>query len=307
MQAWLNEARPVSRPGRGWQVLQFPLTRIVVAAAVIVGVIVSVQVLGHALGAAPSNALGSVLGLGLVALTSAAYVGYVRVVERRRVVELAPQGAVGDVVRGVALGAALFGTTILVLCVVGAAAIGRGAGWTALITGLITALTAAVTEEILLRGVLFRIAEERLGTWIALGLSALMFGLLHAANPGASLVSTLAIALEAGILLAAAYAYSRRLWLPIGLHLGWNFTESGIFGAVVSGNTLPGMWSSRFTGPELLTGGAFGPEASVVAVAVCLIAAAVVILAARRRGTLVRPWWSPTVAPGIPVAPASPG
>jgi uncharacterized protein len=290
--AWSSEARPVRRPGRGWRVLQFPVTRIVVAAAAILGVSIVVQVLSQGLGASPSSLPGAGLGLVLVAVTLAVYVGFVRVVERRRVVELDRVGATGDVGRGFVLGLTLFGTTMLVLWGLGAASVGPGAGWTAIVPALVFALAAAVVEELLVRGVLFRIVEESLGTWLALGLSAIVFGLLHVANHGASLVSTLAIALEAGILLAAAYAYSRRLWLPIGLHLGWNFTESGIFGATLSGNTIPGMWSSRFTGPKLITGGAFGPEASIVAIVVCLLAAAVLIVAARRRGTVLAPWWA---------------
>ena len=68
-------------------------------------------------------------------------------------------------------------------------------------------------------------------------MSFTFFGLIHAANKGATLESTLAIALEAGILLAASYILTRSLWLPIGLHFGWNFTEGGIFGAA-AGSTL---------------------------------------------------------------------
>jgi membrane protease YdiL (CAAX protease family) len=73
---------------------------------------------------------------------------------------------------------------------------------------------------------------------IALLVSAAVFGRVHAGNPGASWVSSLSIALESGVLLGLAYAATRSLWLPIGLHFGWNFTAGGIFGAAVSGGTI---------------------------------------------------------------------
>ncbi|HEX4861358.1 MAG TPA: CPBP family intramembrane glutamic endopeptidase, partial [Rhizomicrobium sp.] len=108
--------------------------------------------------------------------------------------------------------------------------------------------------------------------------------LTHLGNHGATLTSAAAIALEAGILLGVCYMAVRNLWLPIGLHFGWNFAESGIFGSIVSGNAFKGVFATTMTGPELLTGGAFGPEASVVAVAVCGTAALVILSVALRRG-----------------------
>ncbi len=95
---------------------------------------------------------------------------------------------------------------------------------------------AAVTEELMFRGLLFRLVERGLGTYIALALSGAVFGAVHLLNQDATLVGGVAIAIEAGGMLAAAYAATRSLWLPIGLHFGWNFAESGIFGTEVSGN-----------------------------------------------------------------------
>jgi len=164
-------------------------------------------------------------------------------------------------------------------------------GVAALLAPLLGALIAAFIEELVFRGVLFRILEESLGSWLALGLSALVFGVLHAFNHGATWVSTLAIALEAGVLLAAVYMFSRRLWTCIGLHCAWNFAEGGVFGAQVSGSKASGLLASRFRGPDILTGGDFGPEASVVAVLICLAAGVAFVQLARRRGYVVRPFW----------------
>lgn len=256
-----------------------PVVRLVLAAAPIVGVLVVANALEL-----PMLVAGIVVPL--------LYVAYVRIVERRPVAELSITGAGGELLRGFVLGAVLFGVTMLVLRIAGVAEITRGDGWRALVDGLGVAVAAALVEETLMRAIFFRIVEDRLGSVIALVASAALFGFLHAFSPGATLVSTVAIALEAGVILAAAYMYSRRLWMAIGLHTAWNFTEGGIFGASVSGTAPHGLLASHFTGPPVLSGGAFGPEASVVAVVVCLIGGVVLLDRARRRGHVRPPCWA---------------
>lgn len=215
----------------------------------------------------------------LAAALIGVYVGLVRSLERRATRELAPRA--GQVVAGIILGLALFSSVFGLLRLIGVA---RWQGVSAhfdVLPMLAAAILAAVGEELAFRGGLFRILEERFGTTAALTLSAAVFGLLHALNPGATVVSTLAIALEAGVLLGAAYVLTRNLWFPIGLHLGWNFTEGGIFGVSVSGGpAAKGIFSVSLAGHKLLTGGAFGPEASLVAIGVCLAAAVVLLLLA---------------------------
>jgi hypothetical protein len=108
-------------------------------------------------------------------------------------------------------------------------------------------------------------------------------------NPNAGLWEGLAIALFAGPLLGACYLVTRRLWLAIGAHALWNLAEGGIFGTTVSGFEVPGILVSRTTGAEWLTGGSFGPEASLVTLGVTLAAAAVLLAIAARRGYLRPP------------------
>ncbi|GAB3818602.1 hypothetical protein GCM10027605_71470 [Micromonospora zhanjiangensis] len=147
---------------------------------------------------------------------------------------------------------------------------------------------AAVTEELLFRGILFRIIEPRLGTWTTLVLTSLVFGLAHLANPHATLLSVLAIGVEAGGMLAAGYAATRTLWLPIGLHFAWNFVEGGIFGAGVSGKSgTQGLVHAVTSGPTAISGGEFGPEASLVTVLVGLAITAVFMRLARKRGNVL--------------------
>ena len=212
------------------------------------------------------------------------YASLVRWLERRPAKELGPLRGIPLAIGGVVMGFVLFCTVYGVLWALGVAHWAGFSGFHGVARALIPAMIAAVAEELAIRGGVFRILEDSLGTLLALLLSAGLFGLLHAMNRGATPVSTAAIALEAGILLGAAYAMTRNLWFPIGLHFGWNFTEGGVFGAAVSGGGGGhGMVSVPLSGPDLLTGGLFGPEASVVAVAVCLAAALVLLIVTVRR------------------------
>ena len=125
------------------------------------------------------------------------------------------------------------------------------------------------------RGVLFRWIDEKWGFAAALIVSSLLFGLVHIANENATLWSSIAIAIEAGLLLGAAYKWAGTLWLPIGIHWAWNFAQGNIFGFAVSGEKAgESLLQARIEGAGWLTGGAFGAEASVVAVAAGLLLSA---------------------------------
>jgi membrane protease YdiL (CAAX protease family) len=155
-----------------------------------------------------------------------------------------------------------------------------------------TGLMAGVTEEIMLRGIVFRWLEELGGSWVALVLSALLFGFLHASNPNATLISSLSIALAAGVLLGGAYMLTRNLWLAIGLHAGWNVTQSLIWDVPVSGLALDGWVESRLVGDPILSGGAFGLEASAITMVIATAYGAWLVVRAVRRGNVVRNWWA---------------
>lgn len=281
------------QPGTLWKLLQFPLIRIVIAAAALIAVVVIIRSGEKALHVGPDSSLGMLVALLLIVAVLATYHFYVHVIERRAVSEFSWRRALPEFINGFLVGALLFGTTMLVMWLLGIASFTLGGGWKALGYPLIGALAAGVVEETLVRGVLFRIIEESLGTWLALAISAAVFGALHAFNPGATVVSSIAIALEAGVLLAAVYMYTRRLWMAIGLHVAWNFTEGGVFGASVSGGNANGMLASHFQGATWLTGGKFGPEASLVAVVVCFTAALIFLRLAWKRQHVIQLRWRP--------------
>ena len=268
------------------RLLRFPLTRIVLASLFVLSAVTIVQFLARLVRVEPHGVLAAVLTLLLAGSACASYAGYVRWVERRPVRELAGRSAAAELLVGLGIGALLFATTMLILRLTGACAIGRGDHWSAVGDTLAAAVAAGCVEEVLARAVVFRILDESLGSVAALAISAGLFGFAHAFNPGATVLSSIAIALEAGVLLAAAFLTTGRLWLPIGMHVAWNFTEGGVFGANISGSAAKGLLSSQCTGANLLTGGSFGPEASLVAVVVCLAAGVALLELARRRGRL---------------------
>jgi hypothetical protein len=222
-----------------------------------------------------------------ILLTALLYALLVRGMEKRWPAEIGPGRAVPHFIQGSLIGLGLFSAVYVVLFALHMAAF-KGVGSTqdlAFTLGL--SLASGVCEEIIFRGVVFRLLEGAMGTLIALILSAALFGLLHAGNKGATTMSTVAIAVEAGTLLALAYTVTRSLWLAIGLHFAWNFTEGGIFGAAISGNPVHGLLDAPISGPAMITGGSFGPEAGLAAIAVCTAAALILLVITIRRGEWV--------------------
>lgn len=229
----------------------------------------------------------------LAALVLAAYFAGSRWIEHRKPIEFDASRAMPETAAGIALGIALFSIIMGLLGAFGAYHFTGRAAVTSLVSGFLVALLVGIFEETITRGFLFRLIQLAGGTWIAIVISSALFGAAHAFNPSATLTSSVAIALEAGVLLAAAFIVTGRLWLPIGIHAGWNFAEGPLFGMAVSGGHVKSsLLTGTLTGPVFLTGGGFGPEASVVAIVVCLAAGAIFLWRAARSGLLIRPPWN---------------
>lgn len=201
------------------------------------------------------------------------------------------KNAVRDFALGALIGAVLFCAVIAQLALSGHYRVEAVHVTSDLAIAALLFLPGAAIEEMLFRGVLFRLLEEWIGTWIALIVSASLFGLAHLANPGATAESAFAIALEAGVLLGLAYIATRSLWLPIGLHFAWNYCEGPIFGTTVSGGhaALKSAVSAHLDGPAWLTGGTFGPEAGVCAILASLVTSIALAMLLRKRKGLFRP------------------
>ena len=268
-----------------------PFVRLFIGILVVLLPVALAQVLATSL---PVDRLWRNVLLGILSLPIACgtYHAFVRISERRQVIELSAKRALREFGLGALIGAGLFVVTIGILALLASYTVVGFNGWQVLAIPFIGATVSGLFEEILFRGLLFRLLEEGLGSVLALLLSAVVFGGLHLLNENATLIGALSVMFEAGIMLAAAFMWTRRLWLPIGIHFAWNFTQSGIFGIAVSGNDpLPGLLRSALAGPAWLTGGAFGAEASAVAVVLCTVAGICMLVIAAKAGRVIAPPW----------------
>lgn len=203
---------------------------------------------------------------------------YVRHIEKRQPVELAMPGMARELGRGLLLGAGLVVLTFVVLAALGVYQLsGVNSLSVLLLLPLAELVLVGMAEEMMFRGILFGVTARALGSKAAIVISSLVFALAHLPNAGFSLLAILAIT-SYGVLQAALYMQTRRLWVCIGTHVGWNYCVSQVFSSTVSGHAATdGLLRGELLGNAMLTGGAFGVEASLVTVLLISAVAAYVL------------------------------
>jgi uncharacterized protein len=278
--------------------LYFPITKIIIGLVAVVVATVSVQSGAQALLKYTTlnedfqNLLVAVLAA-IAALVSYYYL--IKFYEKRKVEELSATHFLQNSFTGFFIGFLFLSIVILVMYFGKSYTILSFNPVSFLIPALALGISSAVFEEILFRGIIFRITEEKLGSVWALIISSSFFGFAHLANENSTLFSAVAITIEAGLLLGASYIYSKNLWMPIFIHFSWNFSEGGIYGAIISGSGLEKSFiNSKINGPELLTGGAFGPENSLQAVILGLTVGILFLWIAQKQDKIVNPYWRQT-------------
>lgn len=226
-----------------------------------------------------AHAIGAFVGLGVYGLA-------VWLAEGRRPSEIALRPLLLELLIGLLIGAAMFAAVMAVMAAFGLyeiQSLGIAPAW----VSIGKAIQSGVVEEIMIRAILLRLIWRAFGPWIAFAASAALFGFGHIANPNATVFAAISIALEAGIMLGAFYALTGRIWVSIGVHAAWNFTQGYVYGAAVSGGDFGPAMARSTAGagfPEWLTGGAFGPEASLPALVICTMVGAGVMALAWRKG-----------------------
>ena len=272
------------------RIAQFPLVRLLVLGG---GLFFLMAVSnGFMIKFAETPWLRLAVTVAMVAAALAIYAGFVLLVERRAVGELSLAAMPRELGIGLLIGAGLYTACVLILMLLGIYRIEGLNPWSFMLPAVVMALSSGIFEELVFRGALFRIVEEWLGSWISLVVSSLVFGITHLINPQATLLGALFISVEAGLLLAAAYMVTRRLWMSFGFHMAWNYTQSAVFSGIVSGGVSePGLIRNTIQGPVLLTGGNFGLESSVIAFLLCTTTGVVLLVMAVRRGHVVPPFW----------------
>ncbi|WP_395047646.1 CPBP family intramembrane glutamic endopeptidase [Flavobacterium sp.] len=288
----------MSKKSIGQKSLHFPLTKIIIGFIVCIGIVRIAQTFIKKLMEITSfdkdfkNLIGGIF-VAILAIISYSYL--FKFYEKRKITEFSKKGIVKNLTLGIILGTILQSLTIFVIYLKGGYSIISINPILFIVPPLTVAFSSAIVEEILLRGIVFRITEEKLGSYLALIISAILFGAMHLANPNSSLIAGIGLAIQAGLLLAAAYIYSRNLWFPIAIHFAWNFTQSAIFGANVSGNTISKtLITSKIEGAEWFTGGQFGPEGSIQATLFCLVATIVLLALSHKEGKIIKPYWKKT-------------
>lgn len=202
--------------------------------------------------------------------------------------------ALGDLAWGTFMGAVLF---------VGIFAVEWAAGWltvtslhweTATVDVIATSLALSsvyyvgvgVMEEVMSRGYMLQALEDDRGTVVAVIVSSIVFGLLHGGNPNATPLAVFNLCVI-GVLFAYGYLVTRQLWLPIALHFSWNFFQGPIFGLPVSGMRRGDLWTTQVSGPDWITGGAFGPEGGALVLAGIAVLWGLTWVWGRLRGRMV--------------------
>ncbi|MFD1603354.1 CPBP family intramembrane glutamic endopeptidase [Flavobacterium artemisiae] len=276
------------------KIFNSPVTKIILAllafmAVIIIGQQVASKLL--ALTDLDKNIRNVLKGLFVSSAGILTYILFFKKYEKRAITEFSTNGLFKNVFSGISIGFILQSLIILIMYLNGNYSIITLNPVSYIIIPFIIMFTVAIIEEILVRGIILRIMEEKLGTYISLSFSSILFGVLHLANPHTTLISSLCIT-AAGFLMGAAFIYSRNLWFPIALHFAWNFTQSGIYGAITSGNEQTGsLVNANIQGPEIMTGGEFGPEGSIQATLLCFIAAGLLLMLCKRQNKIVKPYW----------------
>lgn len=233
-----------------------------------------------------------IIGLSGTVAMLLSYIAIYTRYEKRQISELSLKTLLSNIAAGALLGVVLQSLVIITMFFTNAYTVISVNSFISTLPFLIISINAGVMEELMFRGIIFRLSEEKLGSYYALLISGILFGAAHLANANSSLMAGLAIAIEAGVLLGVAYMLTRSLWLPIGIHFAWNYTQSGIYGASTSGHPVANnLITSRIQGNTLLTGGAFGPEASLPAIFFCLSAAVILFVFCKQNGKIASPFW----------------
>lgn len=273
----------------GQRILRFPLTRILLALVFFMVPFLLIQAASTSFFEVKLySRLGQLLGAVMGCLS---YAFYVTRIEKRAVSELGLKGALGEYGAGFVLGGLMVCVSVASIAALGGLRALSLAPSSIVILPLLMHITVGLIEEMMLRGIFFRVVQESVGSWLALLASGVVFGGMHLINDNTSVLGIANIA-AAGVFFAAAFMLTGRLWLCAALHAGWNFGQDGVFSLAVSGHEVKnGLLSTQLSGPDWLTGGAFGIEGSAVDLVLVVLASAAMVLLAQRRGRMVQPAW----------------
>ncbi len=277
------------------KLLHFFLSKIIIGIAMVGGSVALIEWAGRSLlvqTTLTGESINIIIGFSEAAIALVSYIFLFKFYERRKIKELSFSTFGKNSLIGFGTGLILQSLFILIIYIAEDYSVTRINPFSFLIPGFIQALTAGFVAEIIFCGIVFRLTEEKLGTIIAFFITAIIFAVAHAGVKDATLISISATTLQAGIMLNAAYVYSRSLWLPIFLHFSWDFAEPAIYGCINPGISIQkSLFISKITGNALFTGGLFGPQNSIQALVFCFITAFVFLWLANHKKNFIKPYW----------------
>ena len=272
------------------KLVQHPIVRIVLQLVIWLGVVYTIKefaikpILGELFSAEDTRI--NVQGLLTLGVGFLVYYYLIRLYEERQVSEMAPVNFLRDTAIGLALAGGMITFSVAILWYFGYYQVTSVNPVSVLLYPVIWVPLLASFEEITFRGILFRISEQAWGTHIALLISALLFGLMHLPNENSNIPMIIS-ATTGGLLTCVAYALTKSLWLPIGIHTGWNFTQV-LWGTRVSGADMFGAYAeASIEGPDWATGGGAGIEGSYFCIAVVVLITLAMYMLARKKGVVI--------------------
>jgi len=281
--------------GASGKIFQFPLVRMLMAILILAVFLKALEFLCDTQLSGFEGPIATYVRYSKFAFTIVAvfyaYKLYVFLFEKRPVYEFSFSRFLPETVSGIAVGGGMIIVSVIILVIPGIYRIDGFNSVGTLTDGLFLFASGAFFEEVLFRLIIFKLVEEFAGSWLSIIVSALLFGFAHIFNDNATLWSATAIAIEAGVLLAVVFMLTRRIWFVFGIHFGWNFMQASVFGLTTSGNSFDGLISPEISGPDWITGGTFGIEASLITVVIGLVTALVLLRMVIKDGQIVYPAW----------------
>lgn len=273
------------------KILFFFITKIIIGIAAIAGAVILIESVFRTLlekTKISDEIINGIIGVSEAAAAVIIYILLFSYYEKRKITELGFSTFSGNANLGFLTGFLLQSLFIFVIFITGGFAIIQVNAFSNMIPAFIMALTAGFVAEIIIIGIVFRLLEQQFGTSVSLTIMIILFIIAHSGVKDGSLVSVLSTSINAGLLLPAAYIFSRSLWLPIFIHFAWDFTEPGIYGAInPSISITKSLFDSKITGPRLITGGPLGPQNSIQALIICLVLGFIFLRLAKRKNNLL--------------------
>ncbi len=276
------------------KILLFPLVRISIVLLFITPVIILHIIFVKYLLEGISEPYNSILYFSetiiFIILLYYSYSLYTKYVESREPLEFNSKKWIYEYASGLTIGGGIIIFIVLMLSVSGFYHVEHINSPFVLVTSIFRYSIGAFIEELIFTIILYKLVEEFAGSVVSIIVTSLLFGFMHYGNYNATVLSSLYTAI-AHILLLAPFILTRRIWMIWGLHFGWNFFQTGVFGINNSGMVQDGFITAKITGPEWLTGGEYGVEISYLSLIIQVIIAVLIMKQAIKSRQLVKASW----------------